>query len=79
VLTNNGSGGFAVASQPTVGTGPSSLAAADVNHDGKVDLISANEGDDNLTVLTNKGGGGFELASSPAVGPPARFGYGGRL
>ena len=72
VLTNNGSGGFVFASTLTVGLGPQWVAAADVNGDGKVDLISANWGSagegNTLTVLTNNGSGGFVLASSPVVG-----------
>ena len=64
VLTNNGSGGFVLASSPSVGNAPHGVAAADVNGDGKVYLISANFGDNTLTVLTNNGGGGFVLASS---------------
>jgi len=53
VLTNNGSGGFVLASTATVGFTPVSFAVADVSGDGKVDLISANNGDNTLTVLTN--------------------------
>jgi len=72
VLTNNGSGGFVLASSPVVGGGPISVVAADVNGDGKPDLISANYGSlgngNTLTVLTNNGNGGFVLASSPGVG-----------
>ena len=71
VLTNNGSGGFVLASSPVVGNSPVSVVAADVNGDGKMDLISANWGfgsGNTLTVLTNNGSGGFVLASSPVVG-----------
>ena len=67
VLTNNGSGGFALSSTLDVGSDPYSVTAADVNGDGYVDLISAN-GDGTLTVLTNDGSGGFALASSPYLG-----------
>jgi hypothetical protein len=38
---------------------PSSVAAADINGDGKVDLIYANEGNAKLMVLTNNGNGIF--------------------
>jgi hypothetical protein len=72
VLTNNGTGGFALASSPTVGTGTVWVTAADVNGDGKADLISANYGPsgtgNTLTILTNNGTGGFALATSPVVG-----------
>jgi hypothetical protein len=53
VLTNNGSGGFVLASSPRVGIGPWSVMAADVNGDGKLDLISANSGTNTLSVLFN--------------------------
>src|ERR1051325_11711340 len=71
VLTNNGSGAFVLASSPMVGAGPEGVVAADVNGDGKPDLISANSGGgfgNTLTGLTNNGSGGFVLASSPTVG-----------
>jgi hypothetical protein len=68
VLTNNGSGGFAVAYAYAVGNHPYSVVAADVNGDGKADLISANQSGNNLSVLTNNGSGGFVLASSPSTG-----------
>jgi len=72
VLTNNGSGGFGLASSPGVGLNPISVTAADVNGDGKVDLISANANANSLTVLTNNGSGGFVLSSSPGVGNSPR-------
>ena len=68
VLTNNGSGGFSLASSPGVGSAPVSVVAADVNGDGKLDLISANANGNSLSVLTNNGSGGFVLAHTYAVG-----------
>jgi hypothetical protein len=57
VLTNNGSGGFgpgAMLSVGDAGSEPNSAAAADVNGDGKPDLISANFGTGKLSVLVNE-------------------------
>ena len=64
VLTNNGSGGFVLASTLIVGSGPRCVATADVNGDGNVDLISANIYGNSLSVLTNNGSGGFVLATN---------------
>ena len=68
VLTNNGSGVFGFNGNYTVGVAPQCVTAADVNGDGKVDLISANFSGNSLTVLTNDGSGGFVLASTLNVG-----------
>lgn len=57
-----------MASSPGVGSQPHSVAAADVNSDGKPDLIIANSGANNLTVLTNNGSGGFVAAATLGVG-----------
>ena len=59
VLTNDGSGGFGSNATLNVGNGPICVVAADVNGDGKQDLISANWNDGTLTVLTNDGSGSF--------------------
>jgi len=73
VLTNNGAGGFKLASSPTTGSDgvPFGVVAADINNDGSLDLICANRGNPaghSLSVLTNNGSGSFILASTPAVG-----------
>ena len=78
--TLNGEGGlsflpggvFLPGSSPTVGSGPRALAAADVNNDGRVDLVSANENSSTLSVLTNDGNGQFVTASTPTVGSGPR-------
>ncbi|MGA2786737.1 MAG: immunoglobulin domain-containing protein, partial [Verrucomicrobiota bacterium] len=53
VLTNDGKGGFMLACSPGVGSYPAMVTTADVNGDGKVDLISANYLGATLSVLTN--------------------------
>jgi hypothetical protein len=78
VLTNNGSGGFAsnaVYDLHVVGFGMSCVVAADVNGDGKPDLITANEAGGypppgTLTVLTNNGDGGFGLSATLTAPQP---------
>jgi hypothetical protein len=49
-----------------VGSAPASVAIADVNRDGKPDLVLANSGSGNVTVLLGDGNGGF----TPAAGSP---------
>jgi hypothetical protein len=64
VLLGNGSGGFtAAAGSPfAVGTNPQSVAAADINGDGKPDIVTANSGSNTVTVLLGNGSGGFTAA-----------------
>ena len=53
VLTNNGSGVFSSNATLTVGIAPYWIATADVNADGKPDLIASNFKDNTVTVLMN--------------------------
>jgi hypothetical protein len=75
ILTNNGSGRFADDQHNLfppitlpVGGCPLSVAAADLNGDGKVDLTTANYHDDSLSVLINDGGGIFHCSATLTVG-----------
>ena len=51
------------------GTNPEALVTGDFNRDGKLDLVIANQGSNNLTVLLGNGDGTFTPAlSAPATG-----------
>ncbi|MEI6075922.1 MAG: FG-GAP-like repeat-containing protein [Verrucomicrobiota bacterium] len=58
---------FSVGSTPGVGDTPQSVVAADVNGDGRPDLIAAAYFGGLLTVLTNSGGG-FALSATYVLG-----------
>jgi Calx-beta domain-containing protein/VCBS repeat protein len=68
VLIGNGSGGFGPAEVHPLGAGrtPAGVAVADINGDGKADVMTANYGD--LSVLLGNGGG--------SVGSPINSGSG---
>jgi hypothetical protein len=70
VLLGNGTGGFAPApgSPIAVGSAPLSIAVADFNGDGKLDLAVANSA--SVTILLGNGNGAF----TPAVGSPIPIG-----
>ena len=53
-----------------VGKGPGDIAVADINHDGKPDVIVANTDDGTISVLLGDGKGQF----SPAAGSPVACG-----
>ena len=72
VLLGNGAGGFtpALGSPFPVGTWPHTVAVADYNGDGKLDLAIANTNSNNITILLGNGAGGF----TPAAGSPIAVG-----
>jgi hypothetical protein len=61
-------GNFAAAVNINAGTAPNQVAVADVNGDGKPDLITANYGSNNVSVLLGNGNGTFGAAANFAVG-----------
>src|SRR5262249_43914637 len=67
VLLGNGAGTFGPASGFSTGSSPQSLAAADVNGDGKVDLATAG-GYNDVSVLLGNGLGSFGAAQHYATG-----------
>ncbi len=60
----------------TVGNGPMSLAAGDLNGDGLSDLAVLNQGDGTVTILLGQGGGRF-AASGSAINVMGSPGLGG--
>jgi hypothetical protein len=59
---------FVLTPSPEVGGLPCFVISADVNGDGKADLVSVNLDDDTLTVLTNNGYGKFTFSATLGVG-----------
>src|SRR5215831_9769199 len=53
---------FAPAQLLQVGSQSTSIAVADLNGDGKLDLVTANFGSGDVSVLIGNGSGGFALA-----------------
>jgi hypothetical protein len=63
VLLGNGDGTFGPPQAFATGSTPSSVAVADVNGDGRPDLVVANTGDNTVSALLNKGDGSFTFAT----------------
>jgi uncharacterized protein (DUF2141 family) len=59
VLLGNGAGGFAIHVDFVAGISPSSIALADFNGDGRLDVVVANSGSNDVLVMLGDGAGGF--------------------
>jgi len=68
ILLGNGDGTFRPAVNYTVGKGPASIAFGDVNHDGKLDLLTANQGSADISVLLGNGDGTFRPSQNFPAG-----------
>lgn len=68
VLRNDGTGNFAAPEALVAGNGVDAVTADDLDGDGDLDLVAADEGDNTLSVLRNLGGGTFAAAEKFAVG-----------
>lgn len=70
LVLGNGNGTFGAATQFGLGggTGPQGIAAADLNGDGHLDLLTSNSSTGTLSVLLGDGHGGLGRASSVPAG-----------
>src|SRR5437762_1762 len=74
VMLGNGDGSLQPAQRFSVGAAESeSLAAGDFNGDGKIDLVVANAGTNNISVLLGNGDGTFQAARTFPVGNRLEF------
>jgi hypothetical protein len=70
VFLNDGKGGFRSAKTATAGAHPVALAAAEMNGDGKIDLVAANHEMDYVTLLLGNGKGDFTARTLPVHSKP---------
>jgi hypothetical protein len=68
VLLGKSNGTFATPVSFSVGNSPNFVGLADFNGDGKLDIVTANSGSNNVSVLPGKGNGAFNSKTDFAVG-----------
>jgi VCBS repeat protein len=69
----NGDGTFQSAVNAQTGNLPQSVASADMDGDGKLDLVTANQQDNTVSILYGNGDGTFRSPVHFAAGPGPRF------
>ncbi len=69
VALADGSGGFEAATEHAVGSQPLAVTVADVDLDGRLDIVTTNSQSASVSVLLAQVGGGFSAAVNYAVGP----------
>lgn len=69
IRLGNGSGGFTSPSTPQISAGafPVAVAIADLNGDGKQDLVAVNQDSNNVSIRLGNGAGGFTSPLVPEV------------
>ncbi len=80
ILIGNGDGTFVNASnspllavEPTGTSALNAVAVADLNHDGKMDIVTANRDTNKVSILLGIGGGQFSAPKDFTVGASPRF------
>jgi hypothetical protein len=68
VLIGDGEGNFKLKADVPLGKNPSSIAVADLHGSGKLDLIVAHRGENNVAVVQGMGNGTFKAAVTYPVG-----------
>lgn len=74
VLLGRGDGTFQTTTDYPVGAGPTSIIAADLNKDGKLDLAVVNHSDSSISVLLGNGNGTFQTQTKYNPGHPEPMG-----
>ncbi len=71
---NSGSGSFSASAPIAIpaGSNPAYLAVADLNGDGRQDLVTANQGNDTASLLLGNGTGGFTVGTPLTTGSSPR-------
>ena len=68
ILLNKGDGTFAPEVQYPTGITPIAIAAADIDLDGKIDVVTTNQSTSSVSLLLGKGDGTFNHPTTSSVG-----------